>query len=125
MSEVKENRFKRAKTNNDFVQNVNSDVKGTDQVKITTRNKTEIILEPNELELKQRTRQKLGRNLTIPLFVEELNVIEEAIQLAVDGQDLSINSFVRSTLLTQCKQILGEDEYNKIMSKKLNVIKNK
>lgn len=125
MSEVKENRFKRAKTNNDFVQNVNSDVKGTDQVKITTRNKTEIILEPNDLELKQRTRQKLGRNLTIPLFVEELNVIEEAIQLAVDGQDLSINSFVRSTLLTQCKQILGEDEYNKIMSKKLNVIKNK
>jgi hypothetical protein len=123
-----ENRFAKARQNKEFTHiDVNSDAKDStgniQSNKIVTRNKSVVLLEPNTLPVSTRSRTKNGRNLTIPLFVEELNVIEKAVSILGQDSDTSINSFIRQTILNQCKKIIDKDEYKKIISNQLNVIK--
>ena len=123
------NRFKNARQNREFTQDdVNSDVKEVSEPitnKIITRNKSVVLIEKNTIPMAKRTRTKHGRNLTTPLFVEELNVIDEAVKKIGQDQDISINIFIRQTILEQCKKILGKDIFNEIMSNQQNSIKNK
>lgn len=125
---MSENRFSKARQNKEFTHvDVNSDANKSDNNnssnKIVTRNKSVVLLEPNTLSASSRSRTKNGRNLTIPLFVEELNVIEKAVSILGQDSDTSMNSFIRQTILNQCKKIIDKDEYQKIISNQLNVIK--
>ena len=125
---MSENRFAKARQNKEFTHiDVNSDAKdstdSTPSHKIVTRNKSVVLLEPNTLPVSTRSRTKNGRNLTIPLFVEELNIIEKAVTILGQQSDTSINSFIRQTILDQCKKIIGKEEYQKMLSQQLNVIK--
>ena len=125
---MSENRFAKARQNKEFTHiDVNSDAKNltgaTPPNKIVTRNKSVVLLEPNTLPVSTRSRTKNGRNLTIPLFVEELNIIEKAVTILGQQSDTSINSFIRQTILDQCKKIIGKEEYQKMLSQQLNVIK--
>ncbi|MFX8988351.1 hypothetical protein ABTN23_19920, partial [Acinetobacter baumannii] len=66
------------------------------QITVTSRNKSQITLEQNTLSQRERSRVKNGRNLTIPLFAEELLIIETAVESLSQKEDVSINSFIRS-----------------------------
>lgn len=114
-------KFDRLKENTDFIQDVNSDVKQTQT--ITTKNKSSLELEPNKLSHKERSRSKHGRNLTTYLFVEELDIIEQAVAKLSDQTDTSMSGFVRQAILEKARSILGEEEYNHINDNKRNVIK--
>ena len=125
---MSENRFAKARQNKEFTHiDVNSDTKDSTGTppsnKIVTRNKSVVLLEPNTLPVSTRSRTKNGRNLTIPLFVEELNIIEKAVTILGQQSDTSINNFIRQTILDQCKKIIGKEEYQKMLSQQLNVIK--
>ncbi|UQL59788.1 hypothetical protein M1S32_14645 [Acinetobacter baumannii] len=68
------NKFKAARENKDFVQDVNSDAADPmpKQITVTSRNKSKSnTLEQNTLSQRERSRVKNGRNLTIPLFAED------------------------------------------------------
>ncbi|UIJ77573.1 hypothetical protein [Acinetobacter sp. SH20PTE14] len=125
---MSENRFAKARQNKEFTHiDVNSDAKDSASTlpsnKIVTRNKSVVLLEPNKLPVSTRSRTKNGRNLTIPLFVEELNIIETAVNILGQKSDTSINNFIRQTILDKCKKIIGKEEYQRMLNQQLNVIK--
>lgn len=124
------NRFKAARQNTEFTHNdVNSDVKENieqpSKINIVTRNQSVITIEKNTLPVAKRVRTKHGRNLTTPLFVEELTAIEEAVKKLGQEQDISMATFIRQTILDQCKKVLGKEDFNQIMANQLNSIKPK
>lgn len=121
------NKFKAARENKDFVQDVNSDATEptSKQITVTSRNKSQIILEPNTLSQRERSRVKNGRNLTIPLFAEELLIIEAAVESLAQKEDISINSFIRNIVLDKCKKVIGKDAFDTLNENKLNVVKAK
>ncbi len=124
------NRFKVARQNTEFTHNdVNSDVKEnieqTSKKNIITRNQSVVIIEKNTLPIAKRIRTKHGRNLTTPLFVEELIAIEEAVKKIGLEEDISMATFIRQTILDQCKKVLGKEAFNQIMTNQLNSIKPK
>ena len=124
------NRFKAARQNTDFTHtDVNSDVKENieqlSEKNIITRNQSVVIIEKNTLPVAKRIRTKHGRNLTTPLFVEELAAIEEAVKKIGQEQDISMAIFIRQTILDQCKKTLGKEAFNQIMANQLNSIKPK
>ena len=126
------NRIKKAMENTEITQDdVNSDAKVSDgkekkdKEQIVTRNKSIINIEKNTLPIAKRVRTKHGRNLTIPLFVEELNVIDEAVKKLGQDQNISISVFIRESILQQCKKVLGAKEYQEILNNQLNVTKPK
>lgn len=124
------NRFKAARQNTEFTHNdVNSDVKEnieqTSKKNIITRNQSVVIIEKNTLPIAKRIRTKHGRNLTTPLFVEELIAIEEAVKKIGLEEDISMATFIRQTILDQCKKVLGKEDFNQIMTNQLNSIKPK
>ena len=120
-------KFRYARENKDFVQDVNSDATEptSKQITVTSRNKSQIILEPNTLSQRERSRVKNGRNLTIPLFAEELLMIEAAVESLAQKEDISINSFIRNIVLDKCKKVIGKDAFDKLNENKLNVVKAK
>lgn len=118
-------RFKRARQKQEFIQNTNSDIETKEVRTVVTRNKSSIQLEENTLSPRQRSRTKQGRNITIPLFHEELSIIEEAVSKLSENGDTSINNFIRESILKECKRIIKKDAYESIISNKFNVIKNK
>ena len=122
------NRFKAARQNTEFTHNdVNSDVKEnieqTSKKNIITRNQSVVIIEKNTLPIAKRIRTKHGRNLTTPLFVEELIAIEEAVKKIGLEEDISMATFIRQTILDQCKKTLGKEAFNQIMANQLNSVK--
>jgi hypothetical protein len=124
------NRFKAARQNTEFTHNdVNSDVKEKidqpSKTNIITRNQSVVVIEKNALPVAKRIRTKHGRNLTTPLFVEELIAIEEAVKKLGKEQDISMATFIRKTILDQCKKVLGKEDFNQIMANQLNSIKPK
>lgn len=122
---MSDSRFNRVKKNANFVQDVNSDSKAVVSETITTKNKSATLtITPNNLPMKERSRVKHGRTLTIPFFVEEIELIERAVE-KLSQSDNSTTNFMRQTLLDKCLAVLGEDEYNTINDVKRNVIKGK
>ena len=118
-------KFKRARQKQNFVQDTNSDVEQKNIKTVVTRNKSSVQLEENTLSARQRSRTKHGRNITVPLFHEELTAVDEAVaQIAMD-KDISINNFIRDAILKEAKRILGKNKYETIFYNKLNVVKNK
>ena len=122
------NRFKAARQNTDFTHtDVNSDIKKNieqpSEKNIITRNQSVVIIEKNKLPIAKRIRTKHGRNLTTPLFVEELAAIEEAVKKIGQEQDISMATFIRQTILDQCKKTLGKEAFNQIMANQLNSVK--
>ncbi len=120
-----ENRFKRAREQVGFVQDINSDTQPevSTQEKVITRNKNEVVIEPNNLTAKQRSRTKHGRNISVPLYVEELEIIESAVEKISQQQEISVSNFIRQTLLNRCQDVLGQDEYERLNNLKKNVVK--
>ncbi len=122
---MSDSRFNRVKKNANFVQDVNSDSKAVVSETITTKNKSATLtITPNNLPMKERSRVKHGRTLTIPFFVEEIELIERAVE-KLSQSDTSTTNFMRQTLLDKCLAVLGESEYNSINGVKRNVIKGK
>lgn len=121
------NKFKAARQNKEFVQDVNSDAADPVPKKIivTSRNKSQITLQPNTLSQRERSRVKNGRNLTIPLFAEELLIIEAAVESLSQKEDISINAFIRNLVLDKCKKVIGKEAFDELNDRKLNVIKAK
>ena len=121
------NKFKAARQNKEFVQDVNSDAADSapKQITITSRNKSQVTLEPNTLSQRERSRVKNGRNLTIPLFDEELLIIEAAVESLSQKEDISINAFIRNLVLDKCKKVIGKEAFDELNDRKLNVIKAK
>ena len=121
------NKFKAARQNKEFVQDVNSDAADSapKQITITSRNKSQVTLEPNTLSQRERSRVKNGRNLTIPLFAEELLIIEAAVESLSQKEDISINAFIRNLVLDKCKKVIGKEAFDELNDRKLNVIKAK
>ena len=121
------NKFKAARQNKEFVQDVNSDAADSapKQITITRRNKSQVTLEPNTLSQRERSRVKNGRNLTIPLFAEELLIIEAAVESLSQKEDISINAFIRNLVLDKCKKVIGKEAFDELNDRKLNVIKAK
>lgn len=121
------NKFKKARQNTDFIQNINSDVvvneKSTTST-VVTRNQKAVMIQQNTLSPRQRSRTKHGRNLSVSLFVEELTLIEQTVNELSKSQDISLSAFIRQTLLDKCQKVLGKDKYNEINEVKYNVIKN-
>ena len=111
-----------AKATTEFVQGVNDDVKPTATATIKTRGNKQLDLEPNQLSNKERSRSKHGRILITHLFVEELELIEQAVEQL---DEPSISNFVRETLLAKCQAVLGKEQYNRINDSKRNVVKKK
>lgn len=118
-------KFKRARQKQEFVQDTNSDIESKEIKTVVTRNKSAIQLEENTLSARQRSRTKQGRNVTIPLFHEELSIIEEAVSKLSESSDTSINNFIRESILKECKKILKKDTYESMILDRLNVVKNK
>ena len=121
---MSDSRFNRVKKNTDFVQDINSDTKAVVTETIKTRNQKGVTIAPNNLPMRERSRVKHGRTLTIPFFVEEIELIERAVE-KLSQSDTSTTNFMRQTLLDKCLAVLGEDEYNTINDVKRNVIKGK
>lgn len=115
--------------NTEFTQNdVDSDAKKPEvevKAEIVTRNKMVINIEKNTLPQAKRVRTKVGRNITIPLYVEELNVIEQAVKKLGESQNISINVFLRESILQQCKKVLSAKEYQELLDNQFNVVKSK
>jgi len=123
---MSENRFKRAREQVEFVQDINSDTQEAQLIeKVITRNKNEVVIEPNDLTPKQRSRTKHGRNISVPLYVEELEIIEAAVEKVSSQQEISVSNFIRQSLLSRCLEILGQTEYERLNSLKRNVVKGK
>ena len=121
---MSENRFKRAREQVDFVHDINSDTPKTEVLeKVITRNKNEVVIESNNLTAKQRSRTKHGRNISVPLYVEELEIIESAVEKVSLQQEISVSNFIRQTLLNRCQDILGQAEYERLNTLKRNVVK--
>jgi hypothetical protein len=121
-------RFKKALKNQEFIhEDVNSDIKPNQEPKteIITRNKSIVHIEKNTLPTAKRVRTKHGRNITLPLYVEELTAIEETVKKLGQDQDISISIFIRQAILDQCKKILGKDDYNEILNNQMNTVKPK
>ena len=120
-----ENRFKKAREQVDFVQDVNSDTQDTIKAveKVITRNKNEVVIEPNSLTPKQRSRTRHGRNISVPLYVEELEIIEATVGKLSEQHEVSVSNFIRQTLLNRCQEILGQNVYEKLNAVKRNVVK--
>ena len=120
-----ENRFKKAREQVDFVQDVNSDTQDTIKAveKVITRNKNEVVIEPHSLTPKQRSRTRHGRNISVPLYVEELEIIEATVGKLSEQHEVSVSNFIRQTLLNRCQEILGQNEYEKLNAVKRNVVK--
>lgn len=118
-------KFKRARQKQDFVQDTNSDVEQKNIKTVVTRNKSSVQLEENTLSARQRSRTKHGRNITVPLFHEELSAIDEAVAKLSDRQDTSLNNFIREAVLKEAKRVLGKEQYESLVCKKMNVVKNK
>lgn len=119
-----ENRFKRAREQVEFVHDINSDTQEPQVVeKVITRNKNEVVIEPNDLTPKQRSRTKHGRNISVPLYVEELEIIEAAVEKISLQQEISVSNFIRQSLLSRCQEILGQSEYERLNAIKRNVVK--
>lgn len=110
-----------AKQKTDFIQSVNDDVKpiATPTKVIKTRGNKSLIIEPNTLSNKDRSRSKHGRTLITHLFVEELEAIEQAVEKLGEP---SVTNFVRETLLAKVQSVLGKKEYNLILDNKRNVL---
>lgn len=122
-----DNKFKKARQNASFVEDVNSDIE-QDTIAtntLVTRNQKSVTIEPNTLSQKERSRTKHGRSLSVPLFVEELSLIEQTVEHLNKNSDISLSNFIRQTLLEKCQKVLGKDEFNKISDLKYNVVKNK
>lgn len=122
-----DNKFKNARQNASFVEDVNSDIE-QDTIAtntLVTRNQKSVTIEPNTLGQKERSRTKHGRSLSVPLFVEELSLIEQTVEHLNKKSDISLSNFIRQTLLERCQKVLGKDEFNKISDLKYNVVKNK
>lgn len=122
-----DNKFKKARQNASFVEDVNSDIE-QDTIAtntLVTRNQKSVTIEPNTLSQKERSRTKHGRSLSVPLFVEELSLIEQTVEHLNKNSDISLSNFIRQTLLERCQKVLGKDEFNKISDLKYNVVKNK
>lgn len=122
-----DNKFKKARQNASFVEDVNSDIE-QDTIAtntLVTRNQKSVTIEPNTLSQKERSRTKHGRSLSVPLFVEELSLIEQTVEHLNKKSDISLSNFIRQTLLEKCQKVLGKDEFNKISDLKYNVVKNK
>ena len=68
------NKFKAARQNKEFVQDVNSDAADSapKQITITSRNKSQVTLEPNTLSQRERSRVKNGRTWPIQLLPKNL-----------------------------------------------------
>lgn len=122
-----DNKFKKARQNASFVEDVNSDIEQDTIVANTlvTRNQKSVTIEPNTLSQKERSRTKHGRSLSVPLFVEELSLIEQTVEHLNKNSDISLSNFIRQTLLEKCQKVLGKDEFNKISDLKYNVVKSK
>ena len=122
---MSENRFKRAREQVDFLQDVNSDTQDTIKAveKVITRNKNEVVIEPNSLTPKKRSRTRHGRNISVPLYVEELEIIEATVGKLSEQHEVSVSNFIRQTLLNRCQEILGQNEYEKLNAVKRNVVK--
>lgn len=119
-----ENRFKRAREQIEFVHDINSDTQEPQVLeKVITRNKNEVVIEPNDLTPKQRSRTKHGRNISVPLYVEELEIIEAAVEKISLQQEISVSNFIRQSLLSRCQEILGQSEYERLNAIKRNVVK--
>ena len=119
-----ENRFKRAREQGEFVHDINSDTQEPQVLeKVITRNKNEVVIEPNDLTPKQRSRTKHGRNISVPLYVEELEIIEAAVEKISLQQEISVSNFIRQSLLSRCQEILGQSEYERLNAIKRNVVK--
>lgn len=122
-----DNKFKKARQNASFVEDVNSDIE-QDTIAtntLVTRNQKSVTIEPNTLSQKERSRTKHGRSLSVPLFVEELSLIEQTVEHLNKNSDISLSNFIRQTLLERCQKVLGKDEFNKISDLKYNVVKSK
>lgn len=122
-----DNKFKKARQNASFVEDVNSDIE-QDTIAtntLVTRNQKSVTIEPNTLGQKERSRTKHGRSLSVPLFVEELSLIEQTVEHLNKKSDISLSNFIRQTLLERCQKVLGKDEFNKISDLKYNVVKSK
>lgn len=122
-----DNKFKNARQNASFVEDVNSDIE-QDTIAtntLVTRNQKSVTIEPNTLGQKERSRTKHGRSLSVPLFVEELSLIEQTVEHLNKKSDISLSNFIRQTLLERCQKVLGKDEFNKISDLKYNVVKSK
>lgn len=122
-----DNKFKKARQNASFVEDVNSDIE-QDTIAtntLVTRNQKSVTIEPNTLSQKERSRTKHGRSLSVPLFVEELSLIEQTVEHLNKNSDISLSNFIRQTLLEKCQKVLGRDEFNKISDLKYNVVKSK
>lgn len=52
-------------------------------------------------------------------------LLKRLVSILGQNSDTSINSFIRQTILNQCKKIIDKDEYQKTISNQLNVIKPK
>ena len=63
-----------------------------------------------------RTRKACGTSTTVPLFVEELNLIAAA--AAAEGR--SISSFIRMSILTGAKETVGTKQGNAILGCKVD-----
>ena len=119
-----ENRFKRAREQVEFVHDINSDTQEPQVLeKVITRNKNEVVIEPNDLTPTQRSRTKHGRNISVPLYVEELEIIEAAVEKISLQQEISVSNFIRQSLLSRCQEILGQSEYERLNAIKRNVVK--
>ena len=101
---MSENRFKRAREQVDFVHDINSDTP-----------KTEVV--------EQRSHNKQGRNIYVPLYMEELEIIEYNKKKVSLQQEISVSNFIRQTLLNRCQDILGQAEYERLNTLKRNVVK--
>ena len=119
-----ETRFKRAREQVEFVHDINSDTQEPQVLeKVITRNKNEVVIEPNDLTPKQRSRTKHGRNISVPFYVEELEIIEAAVEKISLQQEISVSNFIRQSLLSRCQEILGQSEYERLNAIKRNVVK--
>ena len=116
-------KFKRARQNQNFVEDTNSDVSKKKIKTVLTRSNHEIQFEENTLSTRQRSRTKHGRNITVPLFQEELHALETAVAILSETKELSISAFIREALLKECKKVMGKDSYESIICTKLNVKK--
>ena len=63
--------------------------------------------------------------MTIPLFAEELLIIEAAVESLSQKEDISINAFIRNLVLDKCKKVIGKEAFDELNDRKLNVIKAK
>ena len=54
-----------------------------------------------------------------------LNAQDVIHELVASAKDISIATFIRQTILDQCKKVLGKEGFNEIMANQLNSVKPK